>query len=373
MRFLFLLLIILSPVVTLAAFNDTAGYQYNIEIHYLQSQNIIEGFTGNVFKPNQQLTRAEYTKILLESAKVQLTTNESCINTFSDVTSEDWFYSYAVTASCLGILKGYNDGTFRGNNTINYAEAAKIAVNTFDIYTLNKEGEWYLQYISALNDKGLTLNPAPQPSDTVTRGQMAHIAFTLLTPESVSILPNVPKINGVLRPINNTDHIYGNKLADISLIEFADFGCPFCEKQHPTMKKLVEHYGDDVNWVYRHLTLDSIHPYARGAALASECAAEQGEFWTMSNLLFKNERPIFYKGYANILSLDINKFEQCQSSEKYSSAIAEDKQDARDAGVSGTPSIVIYHTSGAYNTVSGLRDFDNMISVIDEFIQKVNQ
>ena len=67
-----------------------------------------------------------------------------------------------------------------------------------------------------------------------------------------------------VRPVNGEDHILGNPDAPVKLIEFSDFECPFCKRFHPTMKRLMDEYGEDgrVAWVYRHFPLDAIHSKA---------------------------------------------------------------------------------------------------------------
>lgn len=102
--------------------------------------------------------------------------------------------------------------------------------------------------------------------------------------KSVASKPNlsVPAIDF------SRDHIRGNKKAKVVVIEYSDFQCPFCQRVHPTYKQILETYGDDVMWVYRHFPL-SFHPKAMPAALASECAYEQGgndAFWKFADELF---------------------------------------------------------------------------------------
>lgn len=90
--------------------------------------------------------------------------------------------------------------------------------------------------------------------------------------------------------LNETDHLRGNKNAKIALIEYSDFECPFCQRFHPTMLRVLNDYADDVTWVYRHFPLDSLHPKARPFALASECAyTQKGDdaFWDMADIFFK--------------------------------------------------------------------------------------
>lgn len=91
------------------------------------------------------------------------------------------------------------------------------------------------------------------------------------------------------RPVDETDHILGNKDALVSVIEYSDYQCPFCKNFHPTVKRALAEYGDDINWVYRHFPLETIHPEARPMAHAAECVADlkgNEAFWQFSDLLF---------------------------------------------------------------------------------------
>ena len=89
------------------------------------------------------------------------------------------------------------------------------------------------------------------------------------------------------------DHIYGNPDAEISLIEYSDFECPFCKRFHPTAKKVVEAYVGKVNWVYHHFPLEFHNPGAQKEAEVSECANELGgneAFWKYADLIYARTR-----------------------------------------------------------------------------------
>ena len=90
--------------------------------------------------------------------------------------------------------------------------------------------------------------------------------------------------------VTEKDHIRGNLNAQITLVEFSDFQCPFCRQFHSTVQQALSEYGDQVRWVYKHFPLDQIHPQARPAAEASECIAEQKGsegFWQFTDAVFK--------------------------------------------------------------------------------------
>lgn len=144
--------------------------------------------------------------------------------------------------------------------------------------------------------------------------------------------------------ITDEDHIRGNKNAPVVLVEFSDLECPFCSRHHPTMQGIVKKYGDKVAWVYKHYPL-SFHPQAMPAALASECASEQGKFWEFTDAVFAEQprlsEPNFLKEVAQKLKLNTSKFDSCVSSQKYKDKIAAQQQEGNTNGVDGTPATFI--------------------------------
>lgn len=140
--------------------------------------------------------------------------------------------------------------------------------------------------------------------------------------------------------VSEKDHIWGNSGVPVTIVEYSDFQCPFCASFHPTVQQILADYPNQVRWVYRHFPLDQIHPQARPAAEASECAAEQEKFWEFSDGLFENQEKLgkdFYKQLAENLGLDIDQFNNCVSSKKYKDKVEADYQGGIKAGVRGTP------------------------------------
>ncbi|MGB7217977.1 MAG: thioredoxin domain-containing protein [Vicinamibacterales bacterium] len=131
--------------------------------------------------------------------------------------------------------------------------------------------------------------------------------------------------------------------APIELIEFSDFECPFCLRAYPTVKQVLETYGDKIRFVHRHYPL-SIHPHARPAAEASQCAAEQGQFWAYHDLLFADPSRLTdpdLKAGAAKLGLNAAQFNACLDSHKYKSDVETDVAAGDEVGVSGTPMFFI--------------------------------
>ncbi len=153
-----------------------------------------------------------------------------------------------------------------------------------------------------------------------------------------------------LEPITQKDHVRGDlNKAKVAVVEFSDLECPYCKQLHPIMQRMMEVYGQDVAWVYRHFPLESIHPNARPAAHASECVAElagNDGFWKFIDGIFsfENGSPFEANNLATIVSnsgADISKFNTCQQDGKFNSVIDAYIDDAYGAGAQGTPDLTV--------------------------------
>jgi protein-disulfide isomerase len=136
----------------------------------------------------------------------------------------------------------------------------------------------------------------------------------------------------------------GPENAPVTIVEFSDFQCPFCARAGPIVKQIVARYPEQVRVVYRHFPLDSIHPRARPAAEAAACAGDQGRFWEYHDKLFAHAKALEdadLERYAGELGLDVAVFKACRAEGKHREAVERDVQDARSAGITGTPSFFV--------------------------------
>lgn len=169
-----------------------------------------------------------------------------------------------------------------------------------------------------------------------------------------------------LAPVTADEHIRGDvKDAKVVIVEYSDFECPYCGAFHPNMLEVMDTYGDDVAWVYRHFPL-SFHPEATPSAIASECAAEQDAFWEYADELFANQDALsddYYVELAGDLGLNVGDFTDCYESDKYKTDVSEDLASGRAAGVSGTPATFV---NGVM--VSGAVPFETLADIIDQML-----
>ena len=164
----------------------------------------------------------------------------------------------------------------------------------------------------------------------------------------------------------------GEKNSKAKIFVFSDFQCPYCKAFHETVfKKIIANYSDKALIVYKNYPLD-IHPQAQNAALAGECANEQGKFIAYANKLFssqsdwgKSQGTQKFKTYAAQLSLNSVQFNKCMDDNKYGDNISSDKSDGDSFGVSGTPSLFINDQS-----VNSGSTYDSIKKIIDADLAK---
>ncbi len=175
--------------------------------------------------------------------------------------------------------------------------------------------------------------------------------------------------------ISAQDHVKGNPNADITIIEYSDFQCPACASYSSVVGQLVEDYGDQIAFVYRHYPLSSIHYNATAAGEATEAASLQGKFWEMHDKLFLNQRQWSdltsgnakkeFVRYAGEIGLDIGQFETDLDSSSVRDRVRSDSQSALKSGLTGTPSFFV--NGEKINNPRGIEEFK---FIIDNLLQR---
>ena len=154
----------------------------------------------------------------------------------------------------------------------------------------------------------------------------------------------------------------GNKNAQIVIVEFGDFQCPYCKAEAPILKQLVVQ-DSSVKLIFRNFPNPVAHADALAAALAAQCANEQGKFWEYHDQLFANQDDLSdsnLKSIASGLGLNTNQFNQCLDSSKYFSVIQSDMQDGLSLNITATPTFYINGTK-----VVGNIPYDTFKKAID--------
>lgn len=187
-------------------------------------------------------------------------------------------------------------------------------------------------------------------------------------PVAAGDLANMPEIT-------SDDFIRGAKNPEIYLVEYSDFECTFCARFHPTMQQVLEEYGDEVAWVYRHYPL-GFHPLAQPTAEASECIADRygpDAFWQYNDALFSLteagslSEESMYQAAAD-LGYNRSQLQDCVESGEMAARVQEDFEGGTAAGVSGTPATILVTTDGEYEMVSGAVSFDELSTFLEAYL-----
>ncbi|MFE6256716.1 Na+/H+ antiporter NhaA [Agromyces sp. NPDC057865] len=157
--------------------------------------------------------------------------------------------------------------------------------------------------------------------------------------------PPVPIGKVLVRPFDpERDHFRGRPDAPFQITEYGDFECPFCSRATGSIDAVIEHFGDDVRWVWRHLPLETVHSHAKEAAQAYEAAALQGKFIEMARTLFANQDELTTDDlfeYARQLELDMEKFAADLRSPAVIRRVEDDQLDAEMMDLHSTPTFFI--------------------------------
>jgi protein-disulfide isomerase len=204
----------------------------------------------------------------------------------------------------------------------------------------------------------LLLPLGAQQNDGITRQQAEEIINELRAIRQLLInqqakAPGAPAPEQPQRAKLNLDgfQMLGSKSAPLTVVEFTDYQCPFCQRFHvTTFAELKKNYIDTgkVRFYSRDLPLD-FHANAMRAAQAARCAADQGKFWQLRDVMGANPDKLdmdHIVGFATNLKLDIPSFRTCVESNKYKESVQSDVMEAMKIGASGTPAFVVGKSAG---------------------------
>jgi protein-disulfide isomerase len=160
----------------------------------------------------------------------------------------------------------------------------------------------------------------------------------------------------------------GSESADVTIVSFSDFQCPFCARGEKTLAALRQEYGDRIRVVYRQNPL-SFHERAREAALASLAAGKQNAYAKFSDYLFENQRSLANADFSKVageMGLDVQQFDRDRKSDDLAKMVDEDLALAKEHGLRGTPSFAV---NGVF--IKGAQPIDAFKTVIDSELQAV--
>jgi Na+/H+ antiporter NhaA len=140
------------------------------------------------------------------------------------------------------------------------------------------------------------------------------------------------------------DHVRGPGGAPVTLVEYGDYECPYCGRAEVVIRELLDSFGDDLRYVWRHLPLSDVHTHAQMAAEAAEAAGSQGSFWEMHDRLLADQdklTPTDLTRHAEDLGLDVDRFWDELRRREHAARVDRDVTSADASGVAGTPTFFI--------------------------------
>jgi protein-disulfide isomerase len=181
----------------------------------------------------------------------------------------------------------------------------------------------------------------------------------------VSILLQPP----VVQVDYDASRTQGDTDAPITIVEFADFQCPFCSRVQSLLKDVLGKYKGKVKLAYRDFPLSQIHPHAEMAAEASRCALAQGKYWEMHDAMYADQSKLDEAALVSTaagLGIDQNSFSSCLKSSKYKPVVQQDLQAGSDAGVNATPTFFINgeFLGGAQSDADFTKIIDRQLSAL---------
>lgn len=203
-------------------------------------------------------------------------------------------------------------------------------------------------------------------------GAIVALAVYVSMPKSQSTGADNPSL---VRPVSASDHILGNPMAKVTIVEYSDFDCEHCKVFDETLHQIIANAGVDGNvaWVYREFPLIEIHPNAMKHAEAAECVAQvagNDAFWKFKTELFDHQpiNPTRYGTYAKTIGISDDAFATCfaHAATTVDATILADRQNALDMGALGTPYSLILVAGKPPIVMNGGYSYEAVKQLVDE-------
>ena len=165
-------------------------------------------------------------------------------------------------------------------------------------------------------------------------------------------------------PITAEDHARGPASADVTLVEYGDYECPYCGQAYPIVQKVQKQFGKRLRLVFRNFPLNEMHPHAEAAAEVAEFAGALGKFWEMHDKLYENQARLgeaLYFDLADKLKLSSTALRQALEQRTFEARVRADFKGGVRSGVNGTPTFFIngHRHDGSF-------DFETLVSAIHQ-------
>ena len=169
-------------------------------------------------------------------------------------------------------------------------------------------------------------------------------------------------------PVAAEDHAQGPENAEVTLVEYGDYECPHCGRAHRIVKRVQEHFGKRLRFIFRNFPLGELHAHAVAAAETAEFAGTHGKFWEMHDLLFENQVRLgeaLFVELANSLKLSSAALQKALEAHTFEARVRADFSGGVRSGVNGTPTFFI---NGHRHDASF--EFETLVSAIQDAMRR---
>jgi protein-disulfide isomerase len=171
--------------------------------------------------------------------------------------------------------------------------------------------------------------------------------------------------------VTKVDPVQGPETALVTVEEYSDFQCPFCNRVTPTLKRLRETYGDQIRIVWKDFPIASIHPQAQQAAEAAHCAGDQDSYWEYHDRIFANQSALDVddlKEHAVAIGIDADLFDGCLDSGRHADRVREGIEGGVALGVDSTPTLFV---NG--RRVAGAQPYEVFESLVEDELTRAGR
>lgn len=231
--------------------------------------------------------------------------------------------------------------------------------------------------IITVNGAALAAPMTKDQGDAILK-ELREIKQLLARPQQQQA-PAVPQMPQNLTVKGDAIYVLGKSDAPLTMVEFTDYQCPFCGRfETSTFPEIKKNYIDTgkLRVILRDLPLSDMHPYAMKAAQSVHCAGDQGKFWEMKELVFKNQSRLdvdSLAGYAKDLALNGDTFNSCMAEGRHLKEIGVEAKYAQSLGITGTPTFILGKTAGDTvegRVIVGAQPYAAFAAAIDEMLGK---
>ncbi len=202
----------------------------------------------------------------------------------------------------------------------------------------------------------------------IQSGDLTQDDLSFLQKFSASnLVSSLPIPEGEFDVVTTDDPSLGAKDAKVTIVEFADFGCPFSQDASLVVRQVAAKYPNDVQFIYRDFPIIELHPEAAMAAEAGECADEQNMFWPYHDKVYANQNDLSEDSlirYATELNMNTGEFKRCLASDRNVSEVQADLEAGVAAGVRGTPTFFLNGTR-----IPGAIPEATLVKIIEQYLK----